>query len=973
MFAFWWSSPQGVPVVSAGPHLASAPNSPTPITGAAGTGAGASLAAASTPTSTDPAAITGPTACIPPYLPPTPTPTASSTPTPTPAIGPTETPTPTPTPTPITSVTPTPTSTPVPLNATCIVSTSPTEAFNALGTPHTVTFFCGNEASTLTGPAANPYPPGVAGCFDVQATVTDVTTGVLASFISASCAGNPVSSAGTGAGSGTVDCTSVANPVCAIGFAPTGPGGLCQPACPSGFVYSPTDRLCHAPPSPECPPGSTPVFNAARVIVDCIAPPLTTPTQANEVTVTINPGAPHVYSVTFTGFVGTTATGSCPPGTELSPSVNLSPTGGTVSVAGPGCRFSVTAFKKYIEGTKLTIIPIGTCGESVSPGLPSQLGGTPCYFEVQATGTVTLKTGVNCTNGSEPATGTSAFPAGFPLGAVYQCTDSTLSVTNVPVPRIAINLSATNGFFVPTCIPQSRAPRVTPTPSVTATTVIGIPLPTATPTRTPTATPTPTATLFPAGAATAVPPSQFTGSFNRAFCGPPGSPTTQVITNEQGIAGAVGQQVEYSAVAEPPFPHQFTNETIVGTFAIDGVGIAGAHMYATIHFQTGDQFCDAGITNSAGAASCTFPIANATLGYTVRVDVSFIYNCSEYTTTTSFTPIGNATPTPTTTPGPANPVLTAPAPNGICVIRQGLGPLAVQAAFASNINTQPSLSTGPVVLGEFTGVTPSPTVTNTPVPTSTPTTPTATPTNTPVPTPTFTPTPTPTPTNTPTPTPTPTNTPTPTPTVIVPLRFTLDAARVAAPKTPGNRVGLDLVRQGQRVALVMYYTIRSIPRRLTRVTTYEIMFGTRTVLRVSFRTTIAPTVGQFARYTIVTIPSSTRFGVYVYRATLTIDGQTQRRSWRFAIVRAVSPVRNANSDTATVKDTADQPPPLLPGSSTLWVEVTHRFDAIAGVQLPQDILHVLLDRRLRDEELIRDLSVAGAARDKPKDFVLPLR
>jgi hypothetical protein len=160
------------------------------------------------------------------------------------------------------------------LNASCIVSASPVEAFNALGTAHTVVFFCGNAASTLPGPVTAPYPNR--GCFDLHATVADVTSGAAAAYTAAQCAGIPVTAVGTEVSSGAVDCTSVANPICAIGFVPTGSSGQCQPpppVCPTGFTYSSIDGLCHAPPTAgACPPGSTPVRNSAGTIVDCTEP-----------------------------------------------------------------------------------------------------------------------------------------------------------------------------------------------------------------------------------------------------------------------------------------------------------------------------------------------------------------------------------------------------------------------------------------------------------------------------------------------------------------------------------------------------------------------------------------------------------------------------------------------------------------------------------------------------------------------------
>lgn len=746
-------------------------------------------------------------------------------------------------------------------SASCYASVSPAVALVPIGSDHTLTFLCGAPSSSLV-------PPG---CFDVTVSAQDVTTGSTANIISATCG-----TAGATLSGGSVSCTNVSNPICAVGM--TG-AGACAPTCPSGFIYSSVDGLCHIAPSgsPQaCPAGSTPVTNSSNAPIDCTA--AATPSAASTVTATISSGAPHVFRVDFTGYIGTTTTGTCPAGTTYAPIVTFTPTGGAAPITGPACAFTVSAETKYLEGTSLTIKPTSPCGGSIAEGFASLMGGASCFFQVQALGTVVLKTGVNCSDPGEPVNGTQA--PGLPKGSVYECVDGALTISHVPVPGIKVHLHAVDGYFSPTCIPNSRVTppltgTVTPTVSATATPVA-------------TNTPTPvTATATPAPA----------GTTAAAFCGPPGQADVDVVTNANGIAGAYGQIVTFSAQAQPPFVPVGGNETVIGRFLIDQTGIANIPMYATFHFVSGDVPCDA-MTDSTGTAQCTRNVGVQASGSIVPVDVSFVDNCTEYDTAASFVVGSPVTPMP----APTVAVATEPAPAGICVVRSGYGTLTVDASYASVVNTQPSLSTGPIALGEY-GIptsTPVPTATAAP-PTSTPPATAASATSTVVPTPAASPTA----TNTATPQPTNTPLPTATPTPVV-LSFSLDAARVATANNPGNHQGLDVVHGGQKVRLMMYYTIRGIPKPLTRITTYQIRDSTgRIIYRVSFKGTEKPgDTGHFIRYTYYVAPTSMPVGRYEFQATLKIGSRSQTRAWYFAIPQTVSRIalaRNVLHDRAVPK------------------------------------------------------------------------
>ncbi|MBV9282650.1 MAG: hypothetical protein JOZ41_21440, partial [Chloroflexi bacterium] len=79
--------------------------------------------------------------------------------------------------------------------------------------------------------------------------------------------------------------------------------------------------------------------------------------------------------------------------------------------------------------------------------------------------------------------------------------------------------------------------------------------------------------------------------------------------------------------------------------------------------------------------------------------------------------------------------------------------------------------------------------------------------------------------------------------------FFLYAARVTTVKNPGNLQGLAAVTPGSQVWLMMYYIVTSVPRNLTRVTTYTVSRGGRTVFKASFRARVGPAdTGRSSRY-----------------------------------------------------------------------------------------------------------------------------
>jgi hypothetical protein len=85
----------------------------------------------------------------------------------------------------------------------------------------------------------------------------------------------------------------------------------------------------------------------------------------------------------------------------------------------------------------------------------------------------------------------------------------------------------------------------------------------------------------------------------------------------------------------------------------------------------------------------------------------------------------------------------------------------------------------------------------------------------------------------------------------------------------------------------MYYTVYSLPKSLTRLTTYDITVSGRSVFKAEYRGTQAVhDVGTFVRYILYTIPHGLAPDVYTFRATLTLGKVSKSRTWQFAVVRS---------------------------------------------------------------------------------------
>jgi len=116
------------------------------------------------------------------------------------------------------------------------------------------------------------------------------------------------------------------------------------------------------------------------------------------------------------------------------------------------------------------------------------------------------------------------------------------------------------------------------------------------------------------------------------------------------------------------------------------------------------------------------------------------------------------------------------------------------------------------------------------------------------------------------------------------LQFSLDAARVAKVHNRGDFRGLLAVRRGSTVWLMMYYTLKSLPKQMTRLTTYTVKYHGKILFQISYKAPIkSADVGRRSRYTVYTIPRTASFGSYVYSAALQIGKRRQTKSWKFAV------------------------------------------------------------------------------------------
>jgi hypothetical protein len=129
-----------------------------------------------------------------------------------------------------------------------------------------------------------------------------------------------------------------------------------------------------------------------------------------------------------------------------------------------------------------------------------------------------------------------------------------------------------------------------------------------------------------------------------------------------------------------------------------------------------------------------------------------------------------------------------------------------------------------------------------------------------------------------------TATPAPTKVAAPALNYSLDAVRVAKVNNPGNLAGLVEIKPGTKVWLMLYYTVRTLPKATSRLAVYTIEHDGKSIFKVAYKGDMKRgEVGRYSRYTVYDAPRSLAFGKYVYQAALTIGKKTQVKSWNFTV------------------------------------------------------------------------------------------
>lgn len=139
---------------------------------------------------------------------------------------------------------------------------------------------------------------------------------------------------------------------------------------------------------------------------------------------------------------------------------------------------------------------------------------------------------------------------------------------------------------------------------------------------------------------------------------PPSQPTpTPTVPPTQPPAPST-EKVGGSVWIRNDNPTQYSVVTVYAQLFINDKPTIGAQTYTFWHYKTVDQFCS-GIADNNGLASCSRNISDATIGYTVYIDVETHYNGKIYSARTGFTPVGsNGGGNPPPTPAPAKTTVT---------------------------------------------------------------------------------------------------------------------------------------------------------------------------------------------------------------------------------------------------------------------------------------------------------------------------
>lgn len=126
----------------------------------------------------------------------------------------------------------------------------------------------------------------------------------------------------------------------------------------------------------------------------------------------------------------------------------------------------------------------------------------------------------------------------------------------------------------------------------------------------------------------------------------------------------------------------------------------------------------------------------------------------------------------------------------------------------------------------------------------------------------------------------------PTATASAPTAFSVDAVRVSKRNNSGDMSGLEAVTPGSTVWLMIYYTIKNLPRAAMRVDTYRVSSPGKNVFRAVYKEkTKAHSSGRFSVYTVWNVPRHLAFGRYTLFAVVALGKQREAGSWNFSVAK----------------------------------------------------------------------------------------
>jgi hypothetical protein len=91
-----------------------------------------------------------------------------------------------------------------------------------------------------------------------------------------------------------------------------------------------------------------------------------------------------------------------------------------------------------------------------------------------------------------------------------------------------------------------------------------------------------------------------------------------------------------------------------------------------------------------------------------------------------------------------------------------------------------------------------------------------------------------------------------------------------------------------------YFTISSMPKKATRVATYEIDYAGKSLYEATYRDTVKKgSTGRFSRYVPYSIPATSKYGHYTLRVVLQIGKASRSSTWKYSVGKQERAARSA--------------------------------------------------------------------------------